>query len=72
MKLISNKYTFDEILNFNYNKYKELGNKNNIPFQTYFYHLESYKENKQRYENYFKKKLIISDKDYIMHFHFYL
>lgn len=64
LELISKKYTFDEIINFNYKKYKDLSNENDVPFRTYFIHLESYKEHKQRYENYFKKKLIISDKDY--------
>lgn len=63
LELISKKYTFDEIINFNYKKYEVLSN--DVPFRTFFSDIKSYVEHKQRYEKYFKKKLIISDKDYI-------
>jgi hypothetical protein len=62
---ISNKYTFEQIINLDYKKYKDLSNNSDVPFRTYFWHLESYKEQKEKYEKYFKKKLSISDQDYI-------
>ncbi len=51
---IIKKYTFEQIINFNYTKYDDIYNE--IPFETLFCHLTGYVDQKERYEKYFKIK----------------
>ena len=60
---ILKKYTFEQIINFDYTKYNSIYNQES--FRTSFWNIIGYSNRKERYEKYFKIKLNITNKDYM-------